>query len=285
MNASLDPRLHAWRSDLADERLSDRVQSECFVKGEDARVTFHFADVFARPDTGSGLQAQFLHGHDVHVFERRDDWAWVQRATDGYVGYTREEWLSPITELPTHMVLAPRTFLYPGPDLKFHRSGYRSIGSRVTVVDETETRGTRYARLASGHSVIANHLIRLGDWRDDPVAVAETLLHTPYLWGGDSGFGVDCSGLVALGHLLCGRTVPRDSDMQAASLGEELPLEQEGLRRGDLVFWKGHVGMMSDGKTLLHANGHTMNVAHEPLADAIERIGYLYGQPTAMRRP
>ena len=183
------------------------------------------------------------------------------------------------------MVVAPRTFLYSDTDLKSPRSGYRSIGSKVKVVDRATTRGTDYAVLDGGDAVIAKHLIEIGDWLPDPVSVAETLLHAPYLWGGNTGFGLDCSGLVWLANLLCGKRVLRDSDMQAASIGDVIPLNVDQLQRGDLIFWKGHVGMMADSQTLLHANGNTMNVALEPLADAIERIGYLYDAPNLARRP
>ncbi|MGI9365696.1 MAG: C40 family peptidase, partial [Rhizobiaceae bacterium] len=188
-------------------------------------------------------------------------------------------------EPATHMVLAPRTFLYSDTDLKSPRSGYRSMGSKLRICGQQTTRGTEYAIVEGGHAIIANHLIQIGNWMPDPVSIAETLLHTPYLWGGNSAFGVDCSGLVSLANLLCGKRVLRDSDMQAQTIGEEIPLESDKLRRGDLVFWKGHVGLMTDDSTLLHANGHSMSVALESLADAITRIGYLYGQPTRIRRP
>ena len=287
--ASLDRRLNAFRDDLADIRLEGEVSAKRYVEGRPMRVGQHFTDVLDRPEEGAGLQTQFLFGHDVDLFDDDGSWSWVQSKTDGYVGYVRSSELvdaeaSP-EPTPTHMVTAPRTFVYPIADLKSPRVGYRSMGSKITVVDQATTRGTDYAILDSGQAIIADHLTTLGDWRDDPVAVAETLLHTPYLWGGSTGFGIDCSGLVSLAHLLCGRIVLRDSDMQAASTGTEIPLDQDQLQRGDLIFWKGHVGMMADGQNLLHANGNTMNVALEPLADAIERIGFLYGRPTLARRP
>ena len=287
--ASLDKRLNAVRDDLADIALKDVVQAECYVEGQPARVATHFADVYDRPEAGAGLQTQFLHGHDVDVFDRVGEWAWVQSKTDGYVGFVRGGDLVNLnpsgSSTPTHMVTAPRTFLYSGTDLKSTRCGYRSMGSKLTVVDRATTRGTDYAILDSGEAIIVDHLTDMGDWLSDPVSVAETLLHTPYLWGGSSGFGIDCSGLVSLAHLLCGQVVLRDSDMQASSIGEVIPFDPVQLQRGDLIFWKGHIGMMADDANLLHANGNTMNVALEPLADAIKRIGYLYGKPTLARRP
>ena len=292
--ATPDKRLNAYREDLADKKLEGLVASQRFVQGRTAVVSAHFADAYDRPAKDAGLQTQFLHGHEVLVFDGGGgdydgEWAWVQCQTDGYVGYVQRSLLTEYSvskqSEPTHMVSAPRTFLYSDKDLKSPRSGYRSMGSKVRVVDQATTRGTDYAILEGGEAIIANHLIEIGDWLSDPVSVAETLLHTPYLWGGNTGFGIDCSGLVSLSNLLCGNVVLRDSDMQAASIGEVIPLDTDNLRRGDLIFWKGHVGMMADNKTMLHANGNTMNVALEPLAEAIERIGYLYDAPTLARRP
>ena len=285
MATKLDKRLHVYRDDLADEKLRGQVDSAKFVQGEAAQVSSHFADIFDQPDATAGLQTQILYGHDVTVFERKNGWAWIQRSDDGYVGYVREEALRSENSTATHMVLAPRTFLYPGTDLKHPRVGYRSMGSKLTIVEKASHRGTNYCLLDTGEAVIARHLIEIGNWQTDYVSVAETLLHAPYLWGGDTGFGVDCSGLVFLSQMLCGTTVLRDSDMQAASTGIEIVFDENALERGDLIFWKGHVGIMRDAETLLHANGHTMNVSLEPLREAVERIGYLYGQPTLARRP
>ena len=188
---------------------------------------------------------------------------------------------------PTHVVCVPRTFLYPGPDLKQPRSGELSMGSRLTITGSAVTRGTEYALLASGDAVIAKHLAHVGKVAADFVEVAETLLNTPYLWAGVSGFGIDCSGLVQLSMRMAGKSVLRDSDMQAATVGVKIDpgADFAALARGDLAFWDGHVGIMSDPDTLIHASGHTMTVAREPLRQAIDRIGYLYGGPTGFRRP
>lgn len=285
---TLDPRLNAFRNDLANIKLKGTVSAKQYVTASTACVTSHFADVHKHPDQGSMLQTQILHGHEVNIFDRQDGWAWIQYPTDGYVGYVREEALAEpdanTAALPTHMIVAPRTFLYGEPDLKLGRLGYRSMGSKLCVTDNVATRGTNYSILASGEAVISSHLIKLNDWQADPVSVAETLIHTPYLWGGSTGFGIDCSGLVSLSYMLCGQNVLRDTDMQTTSIGQEIPMQFDQLKRGDLVFWNGHVGMMADGKNLLHANGNTMDVAIEPLDAAIERIGYLYEQPTMVRR-
>lgn len=280
-----DRRLNAYRDDLADRRLEGSVEVAKFVDAEPAYVSASVVELRAAPSDDAGLDTEVLHGHPLDVFETKDGWCWVQAKSDGYVGYAKEADVTFGSFAATHMVLAPRTFQYVTSDLAKPKVGDLSIGSLVRVEGNAETRGTRYSVLSDGTSVISNHLIELNNWQDDPVSVAETLLHTPYLWGGTSGFGIDCTGLVQIAHLLCGNTVLRDSDMQAKTMGTVLDGDPSKLQRGDLVFWKGHVGMMADEKNLIHANGNTMNVAVEPLADAIVRIDYLYGQPTVMRRP
>jgi cell wall-associated NlpC family hydrolase len=282
-----DARLHAFRSDLADARLQGEVVAERFVSGRPARVTASVADMRKAPRPDAGVNTQLLLGDDVLVFDSAEGWAWVQAERDGYVGYLASSMLGGRDHPATHIVSVPRTFLYPGPDLRFPIAGQISMGSTVTVTGAAETRGTHYALLSSGQAVIAAHLRPVGDVADDYVSVAELFLGTPYLWGGVSGFGIDCSGLVQLAMRMAGRNVLRDSDMQAASLGEPLAPgpDHGGLRRGDLVFWKGHVAIMTDPETMIHANGHTMLVSREGLKDAVARIGYLYGGPTGFRRP
>lgn len=282
-----DPRLHAFRSDLADTRLKDEIAAERYVAGRPGRIEAAVVDVRSAPALEAGINTQLLRGDDVSIFEDAKGWCWVQAERDGYVGYVSEAAISTRDLALTHQVVAPRSFLYPGPDLRFPRTGQVSIGSTLPIVGFAETRGTEYALLPSGEAVIAGHLRPAGEFEADYVAVAERLLHTPYLWGGVSGFGIDCSGLVQLSMRMAGRDVLRDSDMQADSIGEpmEPAADFSNLRRGDLVFWKGHVAIMTDGENMIHASGHTMMVSREGLKQAIERIGYLYGGPTGFRRP
>ena len=282
-----DARLHAFRSDLADARLKGEVAAERFVTGRPARITASVADLRKAPRPDAGVNTQALFGDDVLVFENAEGWAWVQTERDGYVGYVADNLLGQREHAPTHIVSVQRTFLYPGPDLRFPINGQLSMGSTVTAAGSAETRGTHYALLPSGQAIIAGHLRPIAELAEDYVTVAESFLGTPYLWGGASGFGIDCSGLVQLSMRMAGRQVLRDSDMQAASIGT--PIEPgpdySGLQRGDLVFWKGHVAIMTDAKDMIHANGHTMLVSREGLKEAVERIGYLYGGPTGFRRP
>jgi len=284
MNALPDRRLNAYRPDLAEEALRGTVTAERYVAGTPARVTQPVAALRPRPNSSAGIDTELLFGEAVRVLDRADGWAWVKSDFDGYVGYLPEAALDTGGTAATHVVAVPRTFAYSGPDLKTPAAFALSIGSRLTATGESETRGTRYLTLEGGQSVVAGHCLPVGKTAgDDYVAIAARFLETPYLWGGRSGFGLDCSALVQLSMMMTGRTAPRDSDMQAAGLGT--PIERDALRRGDLVFWKGHVAIMEDEKTILHANGHTMSVAREGLEAAIERIGWLYQQPTGYRRP
>ncbi len=280
---SLDRRLHAFRPDLADERLRGQVEAERFVAGRKVTIRQPVVDLKPRPSAGAGMDTQMLMGDPALVFEQRDGWAWIQSARDGYVGYVPTGTIRFGHEAPTHRVSVPRTFLYSRPDMKTPVLDALSMGCHLRVAGEETVRGTIYAALAGGRFVVSQHLQAVENMASDYVSVAEVMVGTPYLWGGASAFGVDCSGIISLAMRMTGRDVPRDSDMQAERLGEAIA--RDDLRRGDLVFWKGHVGIMTDGKTLLHANGHTMDVAREPLDDAIRRIGYLYGEPTVCRRP
>jgi cell wall-associated NlpC family hydrolase len=278
-----DRRLNAFRPGLADIALKGQVEAERFVTPEPAMVTRPVVALRPKPDLKVGIDTELLMGEEVQVFERKNGWAWVQAVDDGYVGYLPEETLGPAAAT-THIVTVPRTFVYSGPDLRFPTRIFFSRRRRHTISGEAETRGTRYLLLSDGDALVARHLSPITDPpAPDYVTVAGLFLESPYLWGGKSGFGIDCSGLVQLAMRMAGQKAPRDSDMQASGLG--VPVERAELRRGDLVFWKGHVAIMEDETSMIHANGHTMTVARETLEAAIERIGWLYGTPTGYRRP
>jgi cell wall-associated NlpC family hydrolase len=222
-------------------------------------------------------------GELVTIYDEHEGWAWGQLQGDGYVGYLQSALLDDAGLAPTHRVAAIRTFLYPGPNLKLPAITFLSLNSRVTVA---EVHG-EYARLAKGGWVYAAHLAGIETHLTDYVAVAEHLIGTPYLWGGKTSLGLDCSGLVQMALLAAGVQVPRDSDMQEKGLGSPIEVRPDlgGLQRGDLVFWKGHVGLMMDATRLVHATAHTMTVSVEPLAFAEERIRTRsYGPITSIKR-
>lgn len=283
----LDRRLNAFRPDLADARLRGRVEASRFVAGRRARVGVPVLDVRTAPRDDAGLDTQFLLGDEVGVFDEADGFAWVQSARDGYVGYAAASGLVQPGEAPGHVVCVPRTFVYAQADMKTRAIAALSLGSRLDIVGSATTRGTDYALLESGEAIVAAHLRPAGETVSDYVTVAEMLERTPYLWGGASAFGIDCSGLVQLSLFMAGTSAPRDTDMQATGLGRPLAVGDDlaGLRRGDLVFWKGHVAIATDGQNVIHSSGHAMMVVREKLSRAIERIARLHGRPVGFRRP
>ena len=282
-NATLDRRLTPARPDLADERLRGAVDARRFVEGVERRLVAPSAPVRREPRADASLDTEALMGERLTVYEERDGYAWVQLARDRYVGYVPSATLGGTRIAPTHRVIALRTFLYPAPDLKAPPGAYLSMGADV---GPTEGAGD-FVQLATGGYVFARHIAPAEVAEPDFVSVAERFVGTPYLWGGKTSLGLDCSGLVQLALAMAGLEAPRDTDMQHAALGEPVGLAPDlsGLRRGDLVFWRGHVGIMRDATRLLHANGHHMAVASEPLAGAEQRIRQnSYGPITGVRR-
>lgn len=286
--SDLDHRLNAYRDDLADSRLRDRVVAARFVDGTTMRVTAAIAALRRRPADDAPSDSELLYGEEVRVFEQVGDWAWCQLATDGYVGFAPVSALAADRPAPTHRVAALRTFLYPEPELRRTPLAALSIGSRVTVVGRKTVRDLDYAVLADGSAVVARHLAADGVPADDDyVAVAEQFLGTPYLWAGRSSIGLDCSALVQIAMMMTGPCPLRDSDMQEATIGTPLEYEQglPALARGDLVFWRGHVGIMADEETLLHASGHRMAVVKDRLAEVVARLDGRGLPVSSVRRP
>ncbi len=286
MSEKFDRRLHPVRQDLAARAYEGRVRADRFVDGTIRQVTADSLPMRSEPRSDKPIDTELLFGEIVTVFEETmEGWAWGQLETDGYVGWFSSDGLGPL-EAPTHRVRALRTYRYPGPDLKFPPLGLISMGARVTVTGSATTRGLDYAVLSDGSAVVARHLAELDQFETDWVAVAEEFLGTPYLWGGRTSLGLDCSALIQLAAQAGGYDVPRDSDMQASGAGK--PVETSDLNtliRGDLVFWKGHVGIVQGPNRLLHANGHTMTVASEPLDRAVARIAENeFGNVTGIRR-
>jgi cell wall-associated NlpC family hydrolase len=276
-------RLNAFRPDLADKALEGVVEAERFVEGIPARIVVPKVPLRSKPDLETGIDTELLLGEDVIVLERAKGWAWIKSAFDAYVGYLPENALGePLTA--THWVTAPRTFLYPKPDMKTYPVETLSMASRLVASGEVETRGTKYLIFENGLSAIAAHFGTVDQpVETDYVSIAARLVETPYLWGGRTAFGLDCSGLVQLSMMMGGTGVLRDSDMQAETLGTEI--SRDRLKRGDLIFWKGHVAILEDAETIVHANGATMSVSRERLSGAMERIRPYYGEPTICRRP
>ncbi len=280
---NFDRRVTPIRPDLADERLRGAVNATRYSAGALRRLTAPSAPLRKNPSPDAAIDTEALMGEAVRVYDEHEGWAWGQLVADGYVGYLPSEALGGPDPAPTHRVQALRTFVYPGPSLKLPPAGHLSLGATAAV---SSSEGD-YVRLGTGGFVFAHHLDEVGSHENDFVAVAERLVGTPYLWGGKTSLGLDCSGLVQTALAAAGIPAPRDSDMMARDLGSpvETGPDLSGLRRGDLVCWGGHIGIMLDDRQLLHANGHAMATAVEPLRVAEERIRTKsYGPITGIRR-
>jgi cell wall-associated NlpC family hydrolase len=277
-----DPRLTPSRGDLAAKYLEGKVQADRFVTGEEFEIVEAIAPVREQPSPNAMLMTQALRGERVTVYDHNGEgWAWGQLSGDGYVGWLPDAALMKPAAAPTHMVSALRTFAFPGPSIKLPPANTLVMGSKIAVAREDGS----FAVTRDGQYLPKDHLAPLGHREPDFVAIAERFVGTPYLWGGKSSLGVDCSGLVQVSLTSAGIGCPRDSDMQQAGLGRALePHEQSSLLRGDLIFWKGHVAIVRDGSTMVHANAHHMATVIEAVQPAIARIKQAGSEVTAIKR-
>lgn len=283
MNPILDPRITPARPDLAARHLVGQVVAREFVDPEPMRVIASAVPVRREPRPDASLDTEALAGEAVQRYESFEGWAWVQLAGDGYVGYVPDTALRANIPAPTHRVSALRSFIYPGPSIKLPTIGVLSLGAGVTVTGQS---GDFLTTPDAGY-IYAGHLSAIDDHEADFVAVAERFLHVPYLWGGKTSLGLDCSGLTQLALAAAGIASPRDSDMLETQIGAAVTFDDSlsGLQRGDLVFWKGHVGIMTDSETLLHATAYSMTVMSEPLRTARDRIlAKSFGAITSIKR-
>jgi cell wall-associated NlpC family hydrolase len=278
-DGALDPRRLAFRQDLAAEELRGRVSASRYVTGETRQLAAPVLPLRREPRFDATLDSEVLFGETLRVFDEREGWAWVQLARDSYVGYVPSEGLSGTVVQPTHRVAALRTYVYPVPDIKSPPLALLSLNSLIAASGEEE----RFLALTTVGFVVADHLRTLDQRPRDYVDVAMAFLGTPYLWGGRTSLGVDCSGLVQLAAEATGLTCPRDADMQGAELGSPL-VSGANLARGDLVFWDGHVGIMASSDDLLHASAHHMAVVIEPFTEAKARIAATGSEVLGVRR-
>lgn len=275
-----DPRTTLAREDLADQALEGLVRAKRFRSVEPRQCAVPAAAVRKAPESSAEQQDQIVFGEAFDVLDAQDDWAWGRARRDGYVGWVEASALASPVLAPTHRVSALRTYAFPTPSIQAAPPVLLSLNALVTV----EAREGRFVQVARAGWIVERHLAALDVFEADPVSVAERYLGAPYQWGGRESLGLDCSALVQQALYACGRACPRDTDVQARETGEAIE-SAAGLRRGDLVFWRGHVALMVDADRIIHANSHHMAVTVEPLVEAVSRNRDAgVGDPTAFRR-
>ena len=275
---SFDPRVTLARGDLAARELEALVAADRYADRRRYVCAKPAAGLLREPDAGAEQVDQLLCGEGFDVVDEQGGYAWGQARRDGYVGFVELSALKPADRTPNMKLSALRSYAFEAPSIKSRALGPYSLGSLLDI----EEREGRFARAAGIGWFVEDHLAEIGVFETDPAAVALRYLGTPYLWGGRESLGLDCSGLTLQAFGACGIALPRDTDQQA--LGGRAVAQGE-LARGDLVFWKGHVAVMLDGETIVHANAHHMATATEPLSATRARyVAAGVGEPTAFRR-
>ncbi|MCW2391530.1 hypothetical protein M2336_003375 [Sphingobium sp. B1D7B] len=271
---SYDPRVRAIRPDLADVALADLYFAPHYAAPVPRSCVVAATMLRAAPDVAASAVSELLYGESFHMLDARAGWAWGYCGHDHYVGYVPLDALGePVEASHVARGLAP---VFAAADIKSPVQMLLPAGAKLAGTAQGD-----FLAIDAGF-VHQRHVRTLADVESDWVAVAERHLGAPYIWGG-RGLGLDCSGLAQIALAACGINAPRDTDQQAEAVGEALG-DNAALRRGDIIFFPGHVGLMVDGERLIHANAHAMAVTIEPLNDVVARLRDTHEQPVTGRR-
>jgi len=286
---TIDRRLHAYREDLADKRLKSKIKAKSYAEAIMGFCGLEVASLRPTPDMGAGIDTELLSFEPLEIFEKGPDFSWVQSLYDGYVGYVKTNAIVEIENTSAtqgcqmYYVDVPATFIYPEETIKKPPLTRLSYGTMV-ITQAYENKNFLKIVDPNGQKigfVIARHFIEHRIKQYNVIKTARKFLHTPYLWGGKTSIGLDCSALIQLCFKSAGIKLLRDSDMQLNQFDEKYYKARGALAAGDLIYWKGHVALVSSPNDIIHANGHHMQVVEEPLHQAIERIQYEWGSPIA----
>lgn len=273
-NMERDLRITPARGDLAASSLKGQIEAKKYCDGTTYQLVHGLTNLHVEPNDNALTSNQLLYGEEFVVYDIKDGWAWGQASRDGYVGYCRADALSSDLLPTTHHVTNLSSYIFPEPSAKSAPVGQIFMMSQVSVINEVPTKG--FVQLADGNWIFAPHISNI--FGTDPVSEALKFLYVPYIWGGNSSAGIDCSGLVQLAFAATGIDVPRDSDQQAKEIGTILA-DDAIPQKGDIAFFPGHVGFMLDDMHLLHANMHHMRVSIDPLKEVIDVVSFQTDEP------
>ena len=276
----LDPREYAFRPTIAASYLQGIVAADQFSDGVVCSVTDSVLPLKNKPYDQAELASEMLFGEKFIVYESQGAWAWGQSQTDGYVGFVKSDGLSDRPASPTHEVKELKTFVYQRPDIKSPVLKGLAMGSKVSLEKQNE----KFICLKEGGWIIEKHVVELNVKEASFIAVARKYIGTPYLWGGRSSNGLDCSALVQLSLSRVGILAPRDTDQQEETVGSFCGKNAKKIEKGDLLYTKGHVAIASGKTLILHANAHHMRVVEEPLQAFLSRLDAANRQLRSIKR-